>query len=150
MPRIVRTRHPTRARWWSSLVAGAALGALGAWFVLRSSRQQSAPDPLARPRSRGPQREPDLEAMNARLRERAGAHDLELRSLGGGILELVGTAGAELDVPALLAALAAEPRVSVVVNRVWTPDSMATDADLEGPGARSAGEDRWPSNPAAQ
>lgn len=76
--------------------------------------------------------------MSARLGRVAGAEGLRLKSLGGGILELVGSAGPELDLPALLTVLAGEPRVSVVVNRVWTPGSADLPADLEGP-ARRAG-----------
>ena len=126
MPRIVR-RRALRSPLWPSVILGAALGAVGAWFVLRGSRAEPATDPLAPPRPRRAPSEPDLEAMSERLRRLAGADGLRLRSLGGGILELVGTAGADLDVPALLAALAAEPRVSVVVNRAWTPESMDPD-----------------------
>jgi len=46
-------------------------------------------------------------------------------SLGGGILELVGSATDQLDLPAVLDTLATEPGVSVVVNRVWTSRSGA-------------------------
>ena len=42
-----------------------------------------------------------------------------------GILELVGSAADDFDLKAALDALAAEPDVSVVVNRVWTPGSSA-------------------------
>ncbi len=106
MPRIIRHRSaPTE--WWSPLLAGAALGGIAAWLVLRSRRAHA-------------RREPDVAALSERLRERTGADDLRLRSLGQGILELVGSAGEELNVAALLEALAAEPGVSVVVNRVWT------------------------------
>jgi hypothetical protein len=66
---------------------------------------------------------PDLEALVARMRARAGTEGLEVRSLGGGILELVGSAPDDLDLPALLQELAAETGVTVVVNRVWTSRS---------------------------
>ena len=109
------------------MIVGAALGAVAAWLVMRGGTEaETAP---AQPR--GTTREPDLDAMAARLSRVPGTADLRLRSLGGGILELVGSASPDLDVPALLAALAMEPRVAVVVNRVWTPDS---------PGAPSADE----------
>jgi hypothetical protein len=123
MARIIRhrSRAPERSHWWPSVLTGVAVGAVAAWVVLRGMRGQEAAEPAAPPR--GPAKEPDLDKMAARLRGVAGAQDLKLRSLGGGILELVGSASVELDVPALLHALASEPRVSVVVNRVWTPES---------------------------
>lgn len=133
MPRIVR--RPPRARLWPSLVAGAALGAIGVWLVLRSLPDEGASDRGARPRAAG--REPDLDAMSARLGRVAGAEGLRLQSLGGGILELVGSAGSEFDLSALLTVLATEPGVSVVVNRVWTPGSGDLPADLEGPAHRA-------------
>ena len=135
MPRLIHNRS-TRTRWWPSLVVGATLGAIGVWLVLRSGSDELAAEGAEpeRPRTRGGGREPDLDALNARVRSLAGAEALRLRSLGGGILELVGSAAAGLDVRALLKQLAAEPRVSVVVNRVWTPDSMDPVADLNLPG----------------
>ena len=118
------------------MLVGAAVGAVAAWLLLRGGAETEP----AQAQPRGTAKEPDLDAMTARLSRVAGTEDLRLRSLGGGILELVGSASSSLDVPALLAALAMEPRVSVVVNRVWTPDS---------PGAASPEEsDREASDPA--
>jgi hypothetical protein len=120
MTRIIRSRRSAdRPQWWSTVLVGAALGAVAAWLVLRGGAE-AEPAP-AQPR--GTPREPDLDAMAARLARVPGTGELRLRSLGGGILELVGSAAPNLDVPALLAALAMEPRVTVVVNRVWTPDA---------------------------
>lgn len=124
MARIIRSR-PAPSPWWSTLIAGVAVGAVAAWLVLRGSGDEETLQPSGRTRPRRAVREPDVERLIAMLREIPGAAELRLRSLGGGILELVGTAGAELDVAALLSALAAEPRVSVVVNRVWPPDPSA-------------------------
>jgi hypothetical protein len=123
MARIIRTRRAParRSDWWSAVIAGAAVGAVAAWVALRVTRSDE-PTETEPARSRGAGQEPDLETMTARLRRVAGAQELRLRSLGGGILELVGSASEGLDVPALLHALASEPHVSVVVNRVWTPD----------------------------
>jgi hypothetical protein len=135
MARIVRHRPSTdRSHWWSSVLVGATLGAVAAWLVLRGGRE--AAETASAPR-RGRSREPDLETMTARLARVAGTEQLRLRSLGGGILELVGSASPALDVPALLAALAMEPRVTVVVNRVWTPDAVGAagneDPESSGP-----------------
>ena len=66
---------------------------------------------------------PDLAVITERLHRRPGTSDLHVRSLGGGILELVGSAPDELDLPEVLHVLAAEAGVSVVVNRVWTSRS---------------------------
>ena len=68
---------------------------------------------------------PDLAAITERLRAHAGTEQLVVRSLGGGILELVGSATDQLDLPAVLDAFATEPGVSVVVNLVWTSRSGA-------------------------
>jgi hypothetical protein len=141
MARTIRPRSAGRTRWWSSLIVGAAVGAVAAWVVLRGMGGDEAAEPTDPPRPRGAPREPDLDAMAARLRSVPGAQELRLRSLGGGILELVGSATAELDVPALLHALASQPHVSVVVNRVWTPNSRAGDPfplDVPGPADPSA------------
>ena len=100
------------------MLVGAAVGAVAAWLLLRGGAETET----AHAQPRGAPKEPDLDAMTARLGRVPGTKDLRLRSLGGGILELVGSASSALDVPALLAALAMEPRVTVVVNRVWTPD----------------------------
>ena len=109
MSRIIRTVRASSH--WSQLLGGAALGGLAAWLVLRARR--SSPPP-----------ELDLEGLTDRLLDRAGADGLRLRALGKGIIEVVGSAGAELDLPELLAALGAQPGVSVVVNRVWTADPV--------------------------
>ncbi|MSR36589.1 MAG: hypothetical protein EXR95_08100 [Gemmatimonadetes bacterium] len=144
MARIIHPRSlrpPKRSRWWSTLIAGAAVGAAAAWLVLRRERPtlDDEADELS-PRPLGAPKQPDLDAMTARLRAHPGAQGLRLRSLGGGILELVGSAEAELDVSALLATLAAEPRVSVVVNRVWMPEAPQ-------PGEDGDTQTRAPSSP---
>jgi hypothetical protein len=132
MPNVIRTRAAASDRWplW---VAGAVAGVLASWILLRRTalgagaaagpalavpRERPVPP---RPRVRGAT--PDLDAISERLHARPGTDDLRVRSLGGGILELVGGAADELDLKAVLDALVAEPGVSVVVNRVWTPGS---------------------------
>lgn len=131
MPKLIRTPPAPPARWplW---VAGAALGALASWAVvnrrdspLETGRAASAGavgggrlGGLARSRPA-----PDLNAIAARLRQRPGAGSLRVHSLGGGILELVGSAPDELDLEAVIDALATEPGVTVVVNRAWTSRS---------------------------
>ena len=93
--------------------------------------------------------EPDVEAMTTRLRERAGAGGLRVRSLGQGILELVGTAHEEADVHSLLDFLAAEPGVSVVVNRVWTAGAGSGLPQLGAtPMSRASGTPDDPAAPA--
>jgi hypothetical protein len=135
MPNVIRTRTAPSDRWplW---VAGALAGVLASWLVLRT-RDGEATDPgrappvgklrerwssVPRPRTRSTPT-PDLTGIEERLRLRPGTQELRVRSLGGGILELVGSAPDDLDLPALLEALAAEAGVSVVVNRAWTSRS---------------------------
>ena len=132
MPNLIRTRTSASDHWplW---VAGAVAGVLASWILLRRTALgagATAGPALAgdrpvppRPRERGATA--DLDAISERLHARPGTDDLRVRSLGGGILELVGSAADELDLKAVLDALAAEPGVSVVVNRVWTPGSGA-------------------------
>ena len=133
MTRIIRTRALERdSQRWATLIAGAAVGALAAWAIVRGRRASEAAAPGEPTHRRGRTEEPDLDAMTTRLRRVPGAQGLRLRSLGGGILELVGSASSGLDIPALLHALASEPRVSVVVNRVWT-DPAPAPIDSLGP-----------------
>ena len=137
MPNLIRTRTAPSDRWplW---VAGALAGVLASWLVLRPRAGEgpgagTAPQ-AAKPRERWssvPRTRarsaptPDLTGIEERLRARSGTEELRVRSLGGGILELVGSAPDDLDLPALLEALAAEAGVSVVVNRAWTSRSGA-------------------------
>lgn len=73
----------------------------------------------------------DLEALRARLGELPSADGVRVRELGEGILEVVGRAPDDAAARALLEAVAAEPGVEVVVNRVWTPSSAVHN--LAGP-----------------
>src|SRR5690606_26156273 len=68
---------------------------------------------------------PDLDAIMARLRARPGTEALRVRSPGGGILELVGSAPDELDLPAVLDALAGAPGGSRGAHRAGTSRSAA-------------------------
>jgi hypothetical protein len=135
MANVIRTRTARSDRWplW---VAGALAGVLASWLVLRPRAGEApgggAATQGAKPRARwssGPRPRarsaptPDLIAIEEGLRARSGTEGLQVRSLGGGILELVGSAPDDLDLPALLEALAAEAGVSVVVNRAWTSRS---------------------------
>jgi hypothetical protein len=132
MPNVIRTR--TASELWPLWVAGAVAGVLASWILLRrtalgagaaagpASESERPIPPRARARSVP---SPDLLAIAGRLHARPGTDDLRVRSLGGGILELVGNAADELDLKAALDSVAAEPGVSVVVNRVWTPGSGA-------------------------
>ena len=135
MPNVIRTRNAPSVPW-PLLVAGALAGALASVLLLRSRSEDgdgpspagpSVTDATAAPAPRRGLRRapvpPDLAAIAERLHARPGTQDLQLRSLGGGILELVGSAPDELDLAATLQALADEPNVSVVVNRVWTSRS---------------------------
>ena len=135
MPMIVRARSFT-SHWWPQLLMGAVFGAGVSWLaVRRRARGRADPDEGARRESNARERprlrarlkrvhvEPDLVALTARLREWPGAEKLRMRSFGQGICELVGSAGGELDIAALIRVLAAEPGVNTVVNRVWTPES---------------------------
>ena len=119
---------------WPLWIAGVALGELAIWIFLRpradregvpfgvSQALSTTPARLAAARARPV---PDLAAITERLRAHAGTEQLVVRSLGGGILELVGSATDQLDLPAVLDELATEPGVSVVVNRVWPSRSGA-------------------------
>jgi hypothetical protein len=131
MPNVIRTRTSPSDPWpfW---VAGALAGVVASWLLLRA--ESGAPSAHARrirdvrarwsaPRARVA---PDLDAVATLLRARAGTEQLEVRSLGGGILELVGSAPDELDLPSLLTELASETGVTVVVNRAWTSRSHST------------------------
>ena len=69
--------------------------------------------------------EVDAGALAVRLRALPGTEALRVHSLGQGIVELVGSAAGSLDVPGVIKTLADQPGVSVVVNRVWTPESAA-------------------------
>jgi hypothetical protein len=138
MPKIVRARSHS-SDWLPAVLMGAAVGAAALWLLRREPSAAPAglrpgdpgftddgdsPRPLARrERKRGPS--VDASALTARLHERPGTADLRVQSLGQGIVELVGSAGADLDLGALIKALADEPGVTVVVNRVWTPASAA-------------------------
>jgi hypothetical protein len=135
MPNIIRSRRTSAPEHWPRWIAGAVAGVLASWIVLRRSAlgadAAAGPEPEvprdrpAPPRARVRAAAPDLDAIAGRLHARPGTHDLRVRSLGGGILELVGSATDEFDLKAALDALAVEPGVSVVVNRVWTPGSSA-------------------------
>ena len=95
---------------------------------LRAARQRLRP-PL----------EPDLDAIAARLHAEPGTRDFRVRSLGGGILKLMGSASDEADLPTLLESLTSEPGVTVVVNRAWTPASLRPRRSPSGapvPGSR--------------
>ena len=124
MPMIVRARS-FPSHWWPSLVVGAVFGAGVSWLAV-SGRFRRGADPDNRGlRARLKRRhvEPDLDELAALLRAWPGAEELRMRFFGQGILELVGSAGKDLDIAALIRVLAAEPGVSAVVNRVWTAES---------------------------
>jgi len=130
MPNLIRTRTAPSDRWplW---VAGALAGVLASWLVLRPRAREATGPGSAAPTGKVRERwssapTPDLTGIEERLRARSGTEELRVRSLGGGILELVGSAPDDLDLPALLEALAAEAGVSVVVNRAWTSRSGTT------------------------
>jgi hypothetical protein len=133
MPNVIRTR--TASSRWPLWVAGALAGALASWVVMRPRAGEAGTATTTaaralkerwsppRPRARAAVPTPDLAAITERLHARPGTAQLRVRSLGGGILELVGSAPDELDLPALLDELAAAAGVSVVVNRAWTSRS---------------------------
>src|SRR5688500_7395659 len=111
MHNVIRTRTAPSDRWplW---VAGALAGVLASWLVLRP-RAGEGPDAGTAPRPAKPRERwgsvprprvrtapaPDLAGIEERLRARPGTEDLRVRSLGGGILELVGSAPDDLDLP---------------------------------------------------
>jgi hypothetical protein len=132
MPNVLRSRT-ARSERWPLWIAGALAGVLASLLLLRprasgAGEPRSSATPSARD-ARGARGHrtapPDLSAITERMRSREGTQGLSVRSLGGGILEVVGDAPDELDLPAVLQALAAEPGVSVVVNRAWTSRSGA-------------------------
>ena len=118
---------------------GAAVGVAAWWLMLRRDEPRTDLDeraladqdlaavrPAVRRERRRANREINLDALAGRLRSHGGTEHLRVRSLGQGIIELVGNAAGPLDVPTVIKALAEEPGVSVVVNRVWTPESAAS------------------------
>ena len=127
MPMVVRARS-FASHWWQSLLMGAVFAAGVSWLAARGRARRST-DPEDRGRStlraklKRAHVEPDLDALTARLRAWPGAEELHMRSFGQGICELVGSAGEELDIAALIRAMATEPGVKAVVNRVWTSES---------------------------
>lgn len=155
MPKVIRPRPAPPSRW-SSLLAGAALGAAASWLV---TRRRTASDPgervarawdetlqglaSARERMRA-RRAPDLDALRARVRASAGAERLEVRSLGSGIVEVVGTASEDLELDPLLDRLSAEDGVCVVVNRIWTPRSARPTGSATEPPSGRAPDDTAP------
>lgn len=71
----------------------------------------------------------DLEALRVRVEGLPGGDGVRLRSLGRGLVELVGNAPDDEVASGLLGAVAAEPGVEVVVNRIWTPSSAGGQHD---------------------
>lgn len=98
------------SRAWDDAVEGAAAG-------LQSARHRVRPPPG-----------PDLEALEERLGTIAGSEGCHVRLLERGIVEVVGSAEDEATLQEVLDAVAAEPGVEVVLNRVWTPSSSAPGA----------------------
>jgi hypothetical protein len=111
---VVRARS-FPSHWWPPLLMGALFGG-GRALALRAVSLPQARG-SGRPGAKGEQREGTTDAA------RQGTEEVRVRSFGQGICELVGSAGGELYVAALIRVLAAEPGVSAVVNRVWTPES---------------------------
>ncbi|HEX9885215.1 MAG TPA: hypothetical protein VGA70_01945 [Longimicrobiales bacterium] len=72
-----------------------------------------------------PGRELDAEALAEALGGLPGADAVAVRVLGEGIVEVVGEASDDGTARDLLAAVAREAGVEVVVNRVWTPSSAS-------------------------
>lgn len=66
---------------------------------------------------------PDLVALRRRVAALPGGERVGVRDLGEGIVEVVGSLPDDATARVLLDAVAAEPGVEVVVNRVWTPSS---------------------------
>jgi hypothetical protein len=69
--------------------------------------------------------EPDPEALADALARCPGSDGVAVRTLGNGIVEVVGDAPDDDVVEVILAALADVPGVDAVVNRVWTPSSAS-------------------------
>jgi hypothetical protein len=143
----------TGAGWgrWSPFLAGAALGLLAGVVLGRTAGpgdgSTPAPDGDEERRSRwretwdaavdgasgrlaaarslvaGPSPDLDVAALEGRVTGMACAGGCKIRLLGDGIVEVVGDCASEDDARALLDAVAGEPGVEVVVNRVWTPAS---------------------------
>ena len=108
MPMIIRARS-FPSHFWPSLLVGAVFGVGVSWLAVRGRFREQV--------------EADLDELTARLRAWPGAEELHMGSFGHGICELVGRAGGDLDIAALIEALADEPGVSAVVNRVWNAES---------------------------
>ena len=143
-----------RTAWWRPFVAGAATGLL-AGILLRARGGRDAPpagggagegwsrlrdawddaaEGLAAARDRvRPRPILDEHGLGERVAGLACAARCRVRVLGEGIVELVGRCSSDDELRVLLDALAAEPGVEVVVNRVWTPasagDGAGGDAD---------------------
>lgn len=114
-------------RWFGTAVLGAATGAL-AWLAVREL-----------PNGDGDV-EPDLDHLRRRLAAVAGPDAIRLRTLGPGIVELVGRVDRADVVPALLAEASETEGVEVVVNRLWSPGkrrAVAQNPPIDAPsGAR--------------
>lgn len=65
----------------------------------------------------------DLGALRRRVETLPSGEGVRVRILGDGIVEVVGSAADAAAARALLDAVAEEPGVEIVVNRVWTPSS---------------------------
>ena len=100
------SRPTASLRWLAVATLGLTLAGVG-WLVARS-READGDDRLR------------LASLRRRLRRMAGTARIRVRSLGGGIVELVG----ELDDSDLASRLREEAAqtegVEVVVNRLWT------------------------------
>lgn len=132
--------------WWPPFLAGTAAGLLASVLVRRDrgAARDHGPGTLdrlagaldeamegvsggissARSWVRG-REEADPDRLQVRLEQLPCGDDCRVRSLGDGIVEVVGTCGSEEMARELIGAVSAEPGVEVVVNRVWTPSSSA-------------------------
>jgi len=117
-PRAAREGR-TIGEGWSSALEGAARG-------LAAARERLGLKP-------GEATEPDPGALAATLVDRPGAEGVRVRDLGGGIVEVYGTAPGADVVDGILRAVTEVPGVLVVVNRVWTPASRGRPAPSEAP-----------------
>lgn len=148
---------PLGRPWWSPFLAGAAAGLLAAVLLRRGtvpeersngrhdreedarSRWRDAWDAAldgasggiaaARQLVAAEAVELDADELQERVAGMACSTACRVRLLGTGIVEVVGSCASDEDARALLDALAAEPGVEVVVNRVWTPTSGGPDDD---------------------